>query len=42
MKKFKSSKAIVYSVTAILLILFLTVAVLLMAWKHNHKFTVDK
>lgn len=42
MKKFNSSKAIVYSVTAILLILFLTAAVLLMVWKYNHTFTVDK
>lgn len=42
MKKFKSSKAIVYSVTAILLILFLVVAALLMVWKYNHTFTVDK
>lgn len=42
MKKFNSSKAIVYSVTAILLVLFLTTAVLLMIWKHNHTFTVDK
>lgn len=42
MKKFKSSKALVYSVTAILLILFLGVAALLMVWKYNHTFTVDK
>lgn len=42
MKKFNSSKIIVYSVTAILLILFLTVALLLMIWKYNHTFTVDK
>ena len=42
MKKFNSLIAIVYSVTAILLILFLTAAVLLMIWKYNHTFTVDK
>lgn len=42
MKKFNSSKIIVYSVTAILLILFFTVALLLMIWKYNHTFTVDK
>lgn len=42
MKKFKSSKALVYSVTAILLILFLGVAALFMVWKYNHTFTVDK
>ena len=42
MEKFNSSKTIVYSVTAILLILFLTVAALLMVWKYNNTFTVDK
>ena len=42
MKKFNSLIAIVYSVTAILLILFLTAAVLLMIWKYNHTFTVVK
>lgn len=42
MEKFNSSKTIVYSVTAILLILFLTVAALLMVWKYNNTFTIDK
>ena len=42
MKKFNSSKAIVYFVTAILLVMFLTVAVLIMIWKYSHTFTVDK
>ena len=42
MKKFNSSKAIVYFVTVILLVMFLTVAVLIMIWKYSHTFTVDK